>query len=252
MSYFPRVKATTPSQRSLLRLKHLNILRKPLLKKNNVKGFKKDCGRNNKGVITTRHKGGGHKKRYRKINFSRNENSTSIVTSIEYDPNRSSLIASTFDLTKKTYEYILSPKNLRVGDLVKSGNSGVPKLGHSYILSGIPVGSYTHNVSTRPKKEGTLARSAGTFARISKKTHKRVTIILKSGEKKVLKSSCRATLGIVSNENFSQQTVGKAGRSRWVGVRPTVRGVAMNPIDHPHGGGEGKKSGKPGKKSPWG
>ena len=242
-------KPVTAAQRHLLQLNTQDLRRKPLIK-NKVKGLKNSSGRNNSGKITVRHKGGGHKKRYRELNFSRNSEVTGIITSMEYDPNRNTNIASVYDFSKKDFFYILAPKNLRVGDIVKSGPNAEPKIGHSLPLGEIPVGSCIHNISPKVSKPAQISRSAGTFSRLKEKTADYVKIELSSGEQRFISPKCYATIGIVSNEFIFLSRLGKAGRSRWMNKRPTVRGVAMNPVDHPHGGGEGKKSGKG--RTPWG
>lgn len=214
------------------------------------KGVKNSTGTNMNGRIVSYHKGGGHKKAYRKISFSRYNNSIGIVTTIEYDPNRTSNIAAIYDSTDKNYYYILAPKNLKVGDIIKSGLDAELKLGHSLPVQKIPVGSFIHSVSLKSKNLGKIARSAGTFAKLLQKNPRNSLIKMPSGKLKSLSIHCYAILGTVSNETHKLITLKKAGRSRWLNKRPTVRGVAMNPIDHPHGGGEGKKSGI--KLSPWG
>lgn len=225
-------------------------LKKKSLLKNKIKGFKNSAGRNNSGKITVRHKGGGNKQKYREINFYRKEVSEGITSSIEYDPNRNSNIASVYDFLNKVFFYILAPKNLEIGDILKSSNTAEPKLGYSLPIMQIPVGSYIHNISSKSSKPAQISRSAGTFSKLKEKTLNYGVIKLSSGKRKIISSKCYATLGIVSNELFFLSQLKKAGQARWLNKRPTVRGVAMNPIDHPHGGGEGKKSGK--NKTPWG
>ena len=242
-------KPSTSSQRHLVKLDTSNLTKKPILKAK-VSKLARAFGRNNSGKITVNHKGGGHKRRYRKIDFNRFTNSTGIVTTIEYDPNRSSFIASVYDLKKFSFTYILAPKDLKIGDIVKSGLKAEPKIGHSLPISNIPVGSYIHNVSPRIGASAQISRAAGTFSKLTENTLEQAKIELKSGEKRTISPSCYATIGIVSNDSNFLRTLGKAGRSRWLNARPTVRGVAMNPVDHPHGGGEGKKSGKD--RTPWG
>jgi large subunit ribosomal protein L2 len=242
-------KPVTPSQRHLLQLNTEDLRKKPLLK-NKIKGLKNSSGRNNSGKITVRHIGGGHKKRYRELNFSRKDDGIGIVTSLEYDPNRNTNIASIYDFLNKTFFYILAPKDLKVGDIVKSGANAEPKVGHSLPIEEIPVGSYIHNVAPTVSKHAQISRAAGTFSRLKEKTTTHAKIELSSGEQRFISPKCYATIGIVSNEYFFLSRLGKAGKSRWLNKRPTVRGVAMNPVDHPHGGGEGKKSGKG--RTPWG
>lgn len=233
--------------------KHKNITlknKKNLLIKSKIKGLINSSGRNNKGRITSYHKGGGHKKRYREINFNRINASKGIVCSIEYDPNRNSNIASIYDNYNNFFYYIIAPKNLNLGDIVESGNNVEPKLGNSLPIEKIPVGSYIHNISPKISKESQISRSAGSFSKLKEKTLKQAIIELSSGEQRYISTKCFATIGIVSNENTFLKKSYKAGQSRWLNKRPTVRGVAMNPVDHPHGGGEGKKSGL--NKTPWG
>lgn len=234
---------------TLFKIDTSHIRKKPLLKKD-IKGLKNSSGRNNSGKITTHHKGGGHKKKYRKINFSRTNISTGITCSIEYDPNRNSNITAIYDFLKKEFFYILTPKNLKIGDILESGPIIEPKLGHSLPITQIPVGSYIHNVSFKTLKPGQISRAAGTFSQLKEKTLDYAVIELSSGKFKTISPKCYATIGSVSNELIFLSKLKKAGQSRWMNNRPTVRGVAMNPIDHPHGGGEGKKSGK--NKTPWG
>ena len=242
-------KPTTSSQRHLIQLNTEYLNKKPLIKKK-IKKLINSSGRNNSGKITVRHKGGGHKRKYREINFNRTNVSTGITVSLEYDPNRNSHIASIYDIITKDFFYILAPKNLKIGDIVKSGPNIEPKIGHSLPVANVPVGSYIHNISPKTSKPAQISRSAGTFSKIKEKTLEHVKIELSSGEQRLISPKCYATIGIVSNELIFLTRLGKAGRSRWLNRRPTVRGVAMNPIDHPHGGGEGKKSGKG--KTPWG
>lgn len=246
---FKNIKPTTASQRHVILIKNSNLSKKPIIKKN-LKGLKNSSGRNNSGKITIRHKGGGHKHKYRIINFNRTTESTGIICSIEYDPNRNTNISSVFDFKLKKFFYILTPKNLKIGDIVKSGQNIEAKLGYSLPISNIPVGSLIHNVSIKVYKNSQVSRSAGTFSYLKEKGLKYAQIKISSGEQKLVSVNCYATIGIVSNELFFLRQLGKAGRARWLNKRPTVRGVAMNPIDHPHGGGEGKKSGKG--LTPWG
>jgi large subunit ribosomal protein L2 len=246
-----KVKPTTPGRRQLIKLnqKPLNLSKKPILK-NKIKGLKNSSGRNNQGRITVFHKGGGVKKRYRKINFNRTFNSTAIVCSLEHDPNRNAYIAAVFDFINNDFFYILAPKNLKVGDIVKSGLEIEPSLGSSLPISKIPIGTAIYNVSPQVSKKAQISRSAGTFSMIKEKTEKYAIIELSSGEQRYVSSKCFASVGEVSKELYFLTRLGKAGQSRWLNRRPTVRGVAMNPIDHPHGGGEGKKSGA--SRTPWG
>lgn len=225
------------------------LLSKPLLKKK-IKGLYKKAGRNHSGQITVRHKGNGLKKKYRKIDFNRTKISTGITCSIEHDPNRKAFIAAIYDFYSCNYFYILSPKNLKIGDIVESGLTIEPKLGNSLPINKIPIGSYIHNLTLRNSKIAQITRAAGTFSKLKEKTLKYALIELSSKKYQTFLSNSFATIGSVSNELFFLSKLKKAGQSRWLNIRPTVRGVAMNPVDHPHGGGEGKKSGK--KKSFWG
>ena len=244
-----KIKPINSSHRNLILINNKHLTKKPKIK-SKIIGLKNTSGRNNSGKITVRRKGNGHKQKYRKINFFRTSKSIGIVTSIEYAPNRTAHIASIFDFLKKKYYYILAPMNLKTGDIIKSGNNAESKIGHSLPISNIPVGCCIHNISPKTSKKAQISRSAGTFSYLIEKTSKYGRIELSSGEQRLLSINCFATIGIVSNELNSLKKLGKAGRSRWLNKRPSVRGVAMNPIDHPHGGGEGKKSGSD--LTPWG
>jgi len=230
---------------------HFKLFKTPLLKKN-IKGLKNFSGRNSFGRITIRHRGSGHKRKLRILNFNRNFNSRGLLISLEYDPNRNTYISCIYDLKKKTYFYILSPKNSRIGDIVQSGSYAELKLGNNLKLSKIPVGSYMHNVSIKQYGKGIISRSAGTFAVLIKKVNKHARLKMSSGKHKFVSIDCTATLGVVANEQYFLTNLSKAGRARWLNKRPKVRGVAMNPVDHPHGGGEGKKSGGKVLMTPWG
>lgn len=246
-----KVKPTTSSRRQLVKLnqKSLNLSKKPLLKQK-LKGKKNSTGRNHSGKITVFHKGGGAKRRYREVNFSRTFNSTGIVCTLEHDPNRNAYIAAIFDFLNFDFFYILAPKNLKIGDIVKSGLEIEPSLGSSLPISGIPIGTPIHNISPKVFEKGKISRAAGTFSIIKEKTDRHALIELSSGEQRYISSKCFASVGEVSKELHFLTRLGKAGQSRWLNKRPTVRGVAMNPVDHPHGGGEGKKSGN--SRTPWG
>jgi len=217
-----------------------------------VKKKSKTGGRNNAGRITTRHIGGGHKQHYRIIDFKRNkDNIPAKVERIEYDPNRSAYIALLL-YNDGERRYIIAPKNLKVNDQVISGEKASVNIGNTLVLKDIPVGTILHCVELKPEKGAQLARSAGTYVQFVAKEGQYATLRLKSGEVRKVLTECRATIGEVSNQEHSLKSFGKAGAKRWIGVRPTVRGVAMNPIDHPHGGGEGKTSGGRHPVSPWG
>lgn len=209
-------------------------------------------GRNNSGRITTRHIGGGHKHHYRVIDFKRSKDGIPAkVERIEYDPNRSAFIALVLYADGER-RYIIAPKNLKVGDEILSGDSAPISVGNSLELDKIPVGSTLHCIELKPKKGAQVARSAGASVQYVAKDGGYASLRLKSGEFRKVLTSCRATIGEVSNAEHSLKSLGKAGAKRWLGVRPTVRGVAMNPVDHPHGGGEGRTSGGRHPVSPWG
>ncbi|WP_270437827.1 50S ribosomal protein L2 [Faecalibacillus intestinalis] len=213
----------------------------------------KNGGRNNQGVITTRHHGGGHKQKYRIIDFKRNkDNILGKVATIEYDPNRSANIAL-INYVDGEKRYILAPKGLEVGMEIISGEEADIKVGNALPMGNMPEGTVIHNIEMQPGKGGQIARSAGVSAQILGKEGKYVTVRLASGEVRKLLSVCRATVGVVGNEDHGLVNYGKAGRMRWKGVRPTVRGSVMNPNDHPHGGGEGRTSiGRKAPMTPWG
>ncbi|BBN97417.1 50S ribosomal protein L2 [Sporolactobacillus terrae] len=218
-----------------------------------LKSLPKKAGRNNQGRLTVRHQGGGHKRKYRIIDFKRTKDGVpGKVATIEYDPNRTANIALVHyaDGEKR---YILAPKGIKVGTEIMSGVEADIKVGNALPLKNIPVGTTIHNIELRPGKGGQLVRSAGTSAQILGKEGKYVLIRLVSGEVRMILETCRATIGQVGNLEHELVSVGKAGRSRWKGIRPTVRGSVMNPNDHPHGGGEGKAPvGRKSPMSPWG
>ena len=215
--------------------------------------LKKNAGRNNQGKITVRHQAGGHKRQYRLIDFKRNkDNVVGTVKTVEYDPNRSANIAL-IHYTDGVKAYILAPKGLKVGDRIESGENADIKIGNALPLNNIPVGTVVHNIELKPGKGGQLIRSAGTSAQVLGNEGKYTLVRLNSGEVRMILGTCRATVGTVGNEQHELINIGKAGRSRWMGKRPTVRGSVMNPNDHPHGGGEGKAPiGRPSPMSPWG
>jgi large subunit ribosomal protein L2 len=209
-------------------------------------------GRNNAGRITTRHHGGGHKQRYRIIDFKRNKLGVPAkVERIEYDPNRSAHIALLLYADGER-RYILAPKGVKNGDEIRNGNDAPIKPGNAMPMRNIPVGSLIHNVEMKPGKGGQIARSAGSSVQLVARTGEHATLRLRSGEMRKLPADCMATIGEVGNTEHSLRSLGKAGASRWRGKRPTVRGVVMNPVDHPHGGGEGRTSGGRHPVSPWG
>ena len=245
-------KAMTNGQRQRSVLKSDEIT-KTTPEKSLVVTKKKTDGRNNQGKITVRHRGGGVKRKYRLIDFKRvKDGITAIVSSIEYDPNRSANIAL---ISYKDGEkaYILAPKGLQVGDIVESGENADIKVGNTLPIMNIPVGTFIHNVELKPGKGGQLVRSAGAGAQILGREDKYVLIRLASGETRKILGTCRATVGVIGNEDYSLVKVGKAGRTRHMGIKPTVRGSVMNPNDHPHGGGEGRAPiGRSGPMTPWG
>ncbi len=217
-----------------------------------VRPLKKSGGRNNHGHVTSRFRGGGHKRSYRIIDFKRNKDGVpAIVASIEYDPNRSSNIAL---LNYKDGEkrYIIAPLGLKVGDELQSGDDAGIRVGNALPLKKIPLGSLIHNIELKLGKGGQMARGAGTYAQLMAKDGDYAQLKLPSGEVRVVRQECRATIGQVGNVDYENVTIGKAGRSRWLGRRPHVRGVVMNPVDHPMGGGEGRSSGGRHPCSPWG
>lgn len=218
-----------------------------------TKYYHRAKGRNNQGRITTRHKGGGHKRLYRLIDFKRKKtNFPGIVKSIEYDPNRNSYIALISYLNGEK-AYILHPENLKIGDEIISGENVEIRIGNSLPLANIPLGTEIHNIELYPGKGGQFARSAGTSAKILAKENQYVILKLRSKEIRYFHKNCLATIGRLSNVDYYNLRLGKAGRSRWLGIRPTVRGSVMNPVDHPHGGGEGRcPIGKPRPLTPWG
>ncbi|MBC8215957.1 MAG: 50S ribosomal protein L2 [Candidatus Marinimicrobia bacterium] len=214
--------------------------------------LRKSGGRNNKGRITSRHRGGGHRRRYRIIDFKRNKfDIPGKVATIEYDPNRSAYIAL-IHYADGEKRYILAPFGLKVGDAVISGETAPLKIGNSLPLDKIPTGLFVHNIELIPGRGGQMVRSAGTAAQLMAHAEGFTTLKLPSGEVRMVSSVCRATIGQVGNRTNEQVVSGKAGRSRWLGRRPKVRGVAMNPVDHPMGGGEGKSSGGRHPTTPWG
>ena len=248
-----KLKPDTPSRRymSVSTFEELTVKRP---ERSLTTALRKTGGRNNSGRITARHRGGGHRRRYRVIDFKRNKfNSNAVVKTIEYDPNRSSRIALVLypDGEKR---YVIAPDGLKVGDEIVSTKDGqVPfKTGNAMPLGKLPEGLLVHNVELKPGKGGQMVRSAGSYARIMASDSGMVTLKLPSGELRMVAENCLATIGSVGNKSHENLSIGKAGRSRWLGRRPKVRGVAMNPVDHPHGGGEGKTSGGRHPVSPWG
>ena len=246
-----KAKPTSPGRRFVVSIKKNNLHRgkpfKALIEPKSKKG-----GRNNNGRITVRHQGGGHKRHYRVIDFKRNKlDIPAIVERIEYDPNRSANIAL-LKYADGERRYILCPSKMEIGAEIISSDKADIKDGNSLKLKDIPLGTTIHCVEMKPGKGGQIARSAGTSARLVAKEGIYSTLRLQSGEMRKVLSDCRATLGTVSNQENNLKSIGKAGANRWRGKRPTVRGVAMNPIDHPHGGGEGRTSGGRHPSTPWG
>ncbi|EER68744.1 50S ribosomal protein L2 [Gemella haemolysans] len=245
-------KAITNGRRNMTSLDFAEITtNKP--EKSLLAPLPKKAGRNNQGKITVRHHGGGHKKQYRIIDFKRNkDNVPAKVATIEYDPNRSANIALLHYVDGEK-RYIIAPKELKVGQILVSGETADIKVGNALPLANIPVGTLIHNIELKPGKGGQLVRSAGASAQVLGKEGKYVLVRLKSGEVRMILATCRATIGEVGNEQHGLVNIGKAGRTRWLGKRPTVRGSVMNPNDHPHGGGEGRTSiGRKSPMSPWG
>ncbi len=247
-----KLNPTTPSRRNMTVNSYEELTAcKP--EKSLVYGLRKTGGRNAQGKITVRHIGGGNKRKYRIIDFKRDkDNVVGIVKTVEYDPNRSTFISliSYLDGEKR---YILTPSGLKVGDRIVSGTDVDIKLGNCLPLNNIPVGTMVHNIELKKGKGGQIVRSAGLAAQLMAKEGNYATLRLPSGEMRYVRIECRATIGVLSNESHSIISIGKAGRNRHKGIRPTVRGSVMNPCDHPHGGGEGRSPiGRPSPVSPWG
>ena len=247
-----KYKPTTPGRRNMTGYTFEEITKKEP-EKSLVVSLNSTGGRNAEGRITARHRGGGHKRKYRIIDFKRNKDGIPAkVAAIEYDPNRSARIALLHYVDGEK-RYILAPVGLNVGDLVESGPEADVKPGNAMPLANIPVGSVIHNIELQPGKGGQMVRSAGTSAQLMAKEGSYATVRLPSGEFRMVLQICRATIGQIGNVEHENMVIGKAGRSRYLGKRPHVRGVVMNPVDHPHGGGEGKAPiGRPGPVTPWG
>jgi len=251
MAIIKKAKPTSPGRRFVVQIVEPKLHKgKPhaaLLEKKSKSG-----GRNNNGRITVRHTGGGHKQHYRLVDFKRNKTGVpATVERLEYDPNRTAHIAL-LKYADGERAYILAPKGLEAGASVESGDHVAIKVGNTLPLRNIPVGTIVHNIEMRPGKGGQIARSAGAYASIVGKDGAYVLVRLRSGEMRKIHTECKATIGEVGNSEHSLRKLGKAGAKRWRGVRPTVRGVAMNPVDHPHGGGEGRTSGGRNPVTPWG
>lgn len=237
-----KIKPVTPGQRHKI-ISARDTITSSVPEKSLIRPLKKSGGRSSSGRMTMRYMGGGHKRRYREIDFARSKDGMkATVKTIEYDPNRSARIALVYyeDGEKK---YIIAPQGLQVGQIIMSGSGVAPEIGNALPLSDIPMGTIIHNIELKPGRGGALARSAGSYAQLVAREGKYATVKLPSGETRMILVKCRATVGTVSNPDHSLEISGKAGRSRWKGRRPRTRGVAMNPVDHPMGGGEGRASG---------
>ncbi len=237
-----KLKPVTPGQRNKV-IGTFDTITSSTPEKSLLRPLKKTGGRNNSGKMTMRNIGGGHKRKYRVIDFKRNKDGVpAVVDSIQYDPNRSARIALlVYEDGEK--RYILAPNGLQVGQAIGSGSEVAPEVGNSLPLSVIPIGTIIHNIELRPGQGGVIARSAGTFAQLSARDGNYAVIKMPSGETRRILVTCKATIGAVGNSDHALEKSGKAGRSRWLGRRPRVRGVVMNPVDHPMGGGEGRASG---------
>jgi large subunit ribosomal protein L2 len=246
-----KLKPNTPGTR-FMSISSFEEITKTTPEKSLTVSLKKSGGRNNLGRVTSRHRGGGHKRRYRIVDFKRDKRGVPAkVFSIEYDPNRTSRIAL-LNYSDGEKRYILAPDGLKVGDTLMSGSGSEIKVGNSLPLKEIPLGSFVHNVEMKPGKGGQIGRSAGTSIQLMAREGKNAQLKMPSGEVRIVSVDCMATYGAVGNADHENISLGKAGRSRWLGRRPHVRGVAMNPVDHPMGGGEGKTSGGGHPVSPWG
>jgi len=248
-----KLKPDTPSRRAMSISTFEEITQKRPERKLTT-ALRKTGGRNNHGRITSRHRGGGHRRRYRIIDFKRNKyDMTAVIVSIEYDPNRSPRIAL-LEYEDGEKKYIIAPDGLKVGDkVISTQRNQIPfKIGNAMPLGSIPEGLLVHNIELKPGKGSQMARSAGAYARIMANESGMITLKLPSGEIRMVSEQCIATIGMVGNKSHESIVIGKAGRSRWLGKRPKVRGVVMNPVDHPHGGGEGRTSGGRHPVSPWG
>lgn len=244
-------KPTTPSRRNMVTPSFAEITKKKP-EKNLVTVIKKNAGRNNTGRITVRHHGGGNRQKYRIIDFKRNADVTNKVIAIEYDPNRTAYIALLEDENAKR-SYVIAPNGLSVGDVLYSGEHADIKTGNVLPLSAIPVGTFIHAIELYPGRGAQLVRSAGAAAQLMAKEDGKAQIRLPSGEVRLVRLDCKATIGQVGNLEHENIKLGKAGKTRHLGVRPTVRGSVMNPVDHPHGGGEGRSPiGRPSPVTPWG
>ncbi|WP_119343937.1 50S ribosomal protein L2 [Facilibium subflavum] len=246
-----KAKPTSPGRRFVVQIKNDELYKgRPFA--GLVEKQTKTAGRNNEGRITTRHKGGGHKHHYRVIDFKRNKDDISAkVERLEYDPNRTAYIALVLYKDGER-RYVIAPKGIKEGSEIISGSHVSIKPGNCMPIRNIPLGTVVHNVEMKPGKGAQMARSAGTSVQIVGKDNTHAILRLRSGEMRKVLLDCRAVIGVVSNSEHSLRSIGKAGANRWRGIRPTVRGVAMNPVDHPHGGGEGRTSGGRHPVTPWG
>lgn len=244
-------KPTSPGQRQLVIVDRSGLYKgKP--EKSLTEGLHKTGGRNNRGRKTARHRGGGHKRTYRMIDFKRRKfDVPATVERLEYDPNRTAFIAF-IKYQDGEVAYILAPQRLAVGDMVIAGEKVDVKPGNAMPLQSIPIGTIIHNVEMKPMKGGQIARSAGTYAQLVGRDQGNAILRLQSGEQRLVSGMCMASIGAVSNPDHGNIVISKAGRNRWLGIRPQTRGVAMNPFDHPHGGGEGRTSGGRHPVTPWG
>lgn len=246
-------KPTTPSNRYKV-LPSFDEITKKRPEKSLLEPLRKSGGRNNNGRITTRHIGGGHKRHYRLVDFHRTKQEAAKVLAVEYDPNRTCRIAL-LQYTDGTKSYIIAPVGLTVGMTVQSGENVAPKVGNAMPLKNVPLGTAIHNIEIRPGSGGKVARSAGQQAVLSNRDGEYALVKMPSGEVRRFRVECYCTIGQVGNTQHMNESSGKAGRTRWMGIRPTVRGMCMNPVDHPNGGGEGKSKSGGGRqhlKSPWG
>jgi len=244
-------KPTTPSRRQMS-VSTFEEITKATPEKSLLTVLKKNAGRNSYGRITVRHKGGGNRRKYRIIDFKRNRTDAAVILGIEYDPNRSANIAL-IQYEDGEKAYIIAPEGLKVGEKVEMNDTADIKVGNCMPIANIPVGTYIHNIELHPGRGGQLVRSAGMGAQLMAKENGYAQVRLPSGEVRMIALNCKAVIGIVGNSDHENVKIGKAGRTRHMGIRPTVRGSVMNPCDHPHGGGEGKSPiGRPGPGTPWG
>jgi len=244
-------KPTTPARRQMS-VSTFEEITKATPEKSLLTVLKKNAGRNSYGRITVRHKGGGNRRKYRIIDFKRNRTDAAVILGIEYDPNRSANIAL-IQYEDGEKAYIIAPEGLKVGEKVEMSDTADIKVGNCLPIANIPVGTYIHNIELHPGRGGQLVRSAGMGAQLMAKENGYAQVRLPSGEVRMIPLNCKAVIGIVGNSDHENVKIGKAGRTRHMGIRPTVRGSVMNPCDHPHGGGEGKSPiGRPGPVTPWG